>query len=409
RRRLSAFEELFAYHRKMEAKRDSLPYEIDGVVVKADDLASRRTLRATSRHPRWALAFKFAPRGEETTIRRIVVQVGRTGVLTPVAVLSPVRVGGVSVTRATLHNREEIARKGLRVGARVRVVRAGDVIPEVVERIAGGRRKTRAFVMPRRCPECGGAVLREGPFDRCVNGLACPAQRAASIRHFASRDALDIRGLGPSTVAHLVARGLARDVSDLFSLSRSDLAGLERFAETSAGNLLAQIEKAKRPELSRFLFALGIPEVGQATARDLADHFGTLETVRSADERRLREVRGIGSSAAGSIARFFRSPGNRRIVDLCLARGVTVATARAPRRGPLASKVVVFTGSMESLTRGEAEELVRRLGGRSGASVSRRTDYLVAGSEPGAKLERARSLGVPVLTEKRFLALARTG
>lgn len=407
RRRLATFEDVFDYHRETERRRDLLAYEIDGVVVKVDDLASRRRLRSTARHPRWALAFKFAPRGEETAIQRIVVGVGRTGLLTPVAVLSPVKVGGVTVTRATLHNREEVARKDLRAGDRVRVVRAGDVIPEVVERVGRARRRGRPFAMPERCPECGSRIEREGPFDRCVNGLACPAQRTASIRHFGSREAMDIRGLGPRTVEHLVATGLVRSVADLFALSEADLAGLERFAETSAGNLAAWIEESKTADLSRFLYALGIPEVGQQTARDLADHFGSLEALRSAGPERLQEVEGIGPSVAGSIVRFFRSPENRRIVDLCLRRGVRAGAPRAARRGPLAGKVIVFTGALESLSRGESEDLARRMGARPSASVSRRTSYVVTGSEPGSKLDRAKKLGVPVLSEKRFLSLAR--
>ena len=407
RRRLAAFEDIFEYHREMERRRGSLAYEIDGVVVKVDDLGFRRKLRSTARHPRWALAFKFAPRGEETAIRSIVVGVGRTGLLTPVAVLSPVRVGGVTVTRATLHNREEVARKDLRAGDRVRVVRAGDVIPEVVERVGRARRKGRPFAMPGRCPECGSRIEREGPFDRCVSGLSCPAQRTASIRHFGSREAMDIRGLGPRTVGHLVAAGLVRNVADLYALSEADLAGLERFAETSAANLVSRIEESKTAELSRFLYALGIPEVGQQTARDLAARFGSLEALRDARPEQLEEVEGIGPSVAGSIARFFRRSENRRIVDLCLRRGVRPRAPRAARRGPLAGKVIVFTGALESLSRGESEDLARRAGARPSASVSRRTSYVIAGSDPGSKLDRAKRLGVPVLSEKRFLSLAR--
>ena len=408
-RRLSAFTQVFDYHRGLSRRRERLPYEIDGVVIKLDHLDSRARLGETARHPRWALAFKFAPHGEETTIEAIAVQVGRTGLLTPVAVLAPVSVGGVTVRRATLHNREEVARKDVRIGDRVLVVRAGDVIPEVVERVAGPRvRRGRPFSMPRRCPECGTRPIREGPFDRCPNGLACRAQLERAVAHFGSRAALDIRGLGSKTVAQLVGSGRVRSVADLFTLEPSELSRLERFGEISAGNLGRSLERSKRTELSRFLYALGIPEVGEQTARDLAAHFLKLEKIRNAGPARLQRVEGIGPRVSASIAAFFRRAENRRVIDLCLRRGVRPqAPPRRRRASRLAGKAVVFTGTLDSLSREEAERGVRDAGGRATGSVSDRTDYLVAGREPGTKLERARSLQIPVLDEGQFLTLLR--
>ncbi len=400
-------DEIFTYHREMERLREALGYEIDGIVLKLNDLGARQRLRATGRHPRWALAFKFTPREEQTVIEQIVVQVGRTGVLTPVAVLRPVGIGGVTVARATLHNREEIARKDLRVGDAVRVIRAGDVIPEIVERLPrSGARHSRPFSMPRRCPECHTKVVREGPFDRCPNGLACPAQLKRAIAHFGSRDALDIRGLGAETVDALVSSGLVRSVADLFTLRARDLVKLERFADLSAANLLQAIDKARRTTLWRFLHALGIPSVGVQTARDLAEHFGSLDAIRSAGEAEIEKVSGVGPIVAHEVAEFFRQPGNLRAIDLCRRRGVALAEAAPRPRGPLAGKVVVFTGGLESMSREEAEELARARGARTARSVGAHTDLVVAGTEPGSKYDKARALGVRVIDERAFRKLS---
>ena len=409
-RRLASYEEILDYHRDMARGRGALPFEIDGVVIKIDDLAARERLKTTARHPRWALAFKFEAREEETVIKDIIVQVGRTGVLTPVTILAPVEIGGVTVGRATLHNRDEIARKDLRIGDAVRVARAGDVIPEVIERLPRRRgRKTRRFVMPRRCPECRTPTVREGPIDRCPNRLGCPAQLRGALRHFGSRRALDIPGLGRRTVDLLVKKGLVRNVADLLALKESDLAGLEGFGEVSARNLVRSIQAAKRTELWRFLHALGIPGVGDRTARDLAAHFGSLDSIRRADERALLRVQGIGPSVARAVAEFFRTEANRHVVDLCLRRGLTFAPA-APARGgpgPLLGKTVVFTGGLDTMSRQEAEALVERLGGRTAGSVSRDTDLLVVGKAPGSKLEQARALRIPTLTESQLMKMAR--
>jgi DNA ligase (NAD+) len=413
----SSVDEVFRYHEEMARRRDTLPYEIDGIVMKVNDLPLRGRLRTTARHPRWALAYKFAAREAHTTIDDIIVQVGRTGVLTPVAVLRPMKIGGVRVSRATLHNREEIARKDLRVGDAVRVIRAGDVIPEIVERVsmpAVTRRHAR-FVMPARCPACNAPLEREGPFDRCPNGLACPAQLRRTIQHFGSREALDIRGLGPETVNALVSAGLVRSVADIFGLTQRDLRNVERFADVSAANLLDAIEKAKHPPLWRFLHALGIPRVGAQTARDLAEHFGSLQRLQGSDKAAVMAARGIGPAVAHSVVDFFRRAFNRRVIDRCRRDGVQVGAARVNRRGPLerrraaaasgpplAGKTVVFTGGLESMTREEAEERARAAGAHTARSVSRETDLVVAGNDPGSKYAKARALGVRVIDEGEF-------
>jgi DNA ligase (NAD+) len=406
-RRVDGPEASFDYHREIEARRDALGFEIDGIVIKLDDLARRERLGTTARAPRWALAFKFTAREKETVIEDIMVQVGRTGVLTPVAVLRPVQIGGVTVTRATLHNREDLARKDVRVGDTVRVIRAGDVIPDVVARVPQkGARRGRPFAAPKVCPACGAEVIADGPFDRCPNGLACPAQLKGSIEHFGSREALDIRGLGKETVELLVDRGLIRSVADLFSLQRDDLIGLERFASVSAANLLRAIDKARTTELWRFLYGLGIPGVGTRTARDLADHFGSLEAVQRASEMELVEVEGIGPTMAAGIHSFFARPETTRVIRQCLERRVSASgPARRRTDGPLSGKTVVFTGSLDSMPRRDAEARVRQLGGKTTSSVSKDTDLVVVGSDPGSKYERARKLGIKTIDERKLRVL----
>lgn len=400
----SRIDDALRYHRELARRRDTLPFEIDGTVVKAGNLQVRRRLGATGRHPRWAMALKFAPREEQTTIEDIVVQVGRTGVLTPVAVLRQVSIGGVTVGRATLHNREEIARKDLRVGDTIRVVRAGDVIPDVVGRVRSGRRRGPKFRMPSRCPACRTALVRDGPFDRCPNGLACPAQLKRAIHHAAARAGLDIRGLGPETVDALVSLGLVRSVADLFALTKRDLQRVARFADRSATNLLAAIDRARRPPLWRFVNALGIPGVGAETARDLADRLGTLAKIQAASQAVLvREAR-VGPATAREIRAFFDRAANRQVIDLCRRRGVRIAPA-ARRRGPLTGKTIVFTGGLASMTREEAEERARSAGARTARSVGAGTDIVVAGVDPGTKHEQARTRGIPIIDERRFLAL----
>jgi DNA ligase (NAD+) len=411
-RHVTSVDEALAYREEVERRRDDLPFEIDGIVIKVDDLAARERLGQTARHPRWALAYKFAPRRAESTIERILVQVGRTGTLTPVAELRPVNIGGVVVSRATLHNRQEIARKDLRVGDRVHVIRAGDAIPEVEDRVARpGERRGSAFPMPTRCPVCGTRLVRSGPFDRCPNALHCPAQLARAIRHFGSRAGLDIRGLGPETAIQLVRSGIVKDVADVLTLTEERLLGLERFGNVSARNLARAVDKAKHAELARFLFALGIPGVGERTAHDLADHFGSLERLLAADEASLQTIPGIGSAVARAVAEFLRDARTRATIERCLAAGLSVSHAprRAARASPLTGKSVAFTGALHSMAREEGEELVRRLGGRPVASVAASCDFVVVGNDPGSKLRRARELGIPTLTEPQFLALTREG
>jgi len=402
------------YHHAMEARREELPFEVDGVVLKLDEVDARERLGTTARHPRWAIAFKFAPREAITSVRDIVVQVGRTGVLTPVAVLERVPIGGVTVQRATLHNASEIARKDVRVGDRVRVVRAGDVIPDIVAREPDhGRLRGPRFAMPQRCPACGARTEVMGPFERCPAGLACPAQLASAIAHFASRDALDIVGLGRETTERLVAQRTVSNVSDVLALHEDDFKALGGFGDLSAKKLVTSIERARHTDLGRFLYALGIPGVGKQTARDLAAHFVTLEAVMHAREDDLAAVSGIGPVAAHAVATFFTEPNNRAVIEECRSRGLEVtpvAQARATRGaaggGALAGRTVVFTGALASLSRAQAEAQARALGARVSSSVGPSTHLVVAGQDPGSKLERARRLGIAVLDEGAFLALA---
>jgi DNA ligase (NAD+) len=399
-------EDVLAYHRRFLDDRDRLDYEIDGIVVKLDDLEARQTMGVTARHPRWALAYKFEPRKEVTRIERIAVSVGRTGVITPVALLLPVEVGGVTVSRASLHNREELERKDVRTGDLVRIQRAGDVIPQVVERVAEeGREREPPFTMPDTCPTCGTPVVVEGPFTRCPNRFGCPAQLKGRIVHFGSRGALDIEGLGEETAALLVERGLVDELADLFDLTVDEVEALPRFAEKSARNLVTAIRARKRIELHRFLFGLGIPEVGQAVARDLALHFRSLETLRRADEDTLEKVEGIGPRMSEVIHAFLHEEENARAIDALLDKGLDLVPPRAPETAALAGKRFVFTGGLDRLTRSGAKELVQKAGGRTVSSVSSETDYVVEGADPGSKAERARELGVTILDEDAFVAL----
>lgn len=399
-------DEAVDFHHELERRRDELEYEIDGIVIKVNALAARERLGSTAHHPRWAFAYKFEPRREISEILDIVVQVGRTGKLTPVAMLRPVDIGGVTVSRASLHNREEIERKDVRVGDRVRIQRAGDVIPHVLERVERpGKRRGRRFKMPERCPSCRARVVSRGPLDFCTNGLACPAQLKGRILHFASRDALDIRGLGERTVEQLLEAERVKSVADLLSLKAEDLLGLEGFAELSARNLIDAIGQAKQVELPRFLYALGIPEVGTQTARDLAEHFGTLDGVIGASREDLESVPGVGPIVATAVWEFLRAPSTRKIIASLKKRGLEVVEAGEAAGGPFSGVTFVFTGSLESMTRSAAQELVRSLGGRAASSVSAKTDYVVAGPDPGSKYDRAVELGVTILTEKEFLAM----
>ncbi len=412
--RASSVEEVVAYHQRLLAERDDIAYEIDGVVVKLDELAARERLGSTSHHPRWAFAFKFPPRRQITRVVKIFPSVGRSGRVTPVAMLRPVELGGVTVSRATLHNREEVARKDIREGDRVRVQRAGDVIPQVVERIdEPGRKRGPVFRMPEECPSCGAALEVRGPLTVCPNGLACPAQLAGRLVHLGSRNALDVEGLGEETARLLVREGLVRELPDLFELEPEQLVEFEGFAEKSAANLVEGIRRAAHAELDRFLFALGIPEVGSTVARALARHFGSLAAFREAGQEQLEEVAGVGPKMAEQITAFFRDEGNAALLDRLLAGRVELIepgpppAREAPPSSELAGKKFVLTGGLEKLTRERAQELLDELGAQVTSAVSRRTDYVVAGESPGSKLAKARELEIPVLDEQAFLALLR--
>ncbi|HEX3530747.1 MAG TPA: NAD-dependent DNA ligase LigA [Thermoanaerobaculia bacterium] len=416
--RTETLDGILAYHKGIEEKRDDLGFEIDGIVIKLNDLAARETLGWTSRHPRWAFAFKFPPRKEITRILSILPSVGRTGVVTPVAIMLPVEIGGVTVARATLHNREEVARKDVREGDRVRVQRAGDVIPQVIERIEEPERapedRAPAWTMPAVCPSCSTPLVERGPFTVCPNSFECPAQLAGRIVHFASRNALDIEGLGDETAKMFVAQGLVHQLPELFDLKAEQLVHLEGFAEKSANNLIAALAKASHPELQRFLYGLGIPEVGVSVARDLARHFGTFAALRGADEAGLQEVPGVGPRMAEQITAFFREPKNAEVLDALLTKLQLVETAPAvpsdsPAAAvlPLAGKKIVFTGGLTRLSRREAQELAERLGARATGSVSKSTDWVVVGEDAGSKADDARKLGVAILDEDGYLALVR--
>ncbi len=404
-RRLTSVDQVLAYHADLYARRDDLDYEIDGVVVKVNDVPARAQLGTTSHHPRWALAHKFQPRREVTRVVRIVASVGRTGVITPVALLRPVELGGVTVSRATLHNRAEVERKDIRDGDLVRVQRAGDVIPQVVERVDEQRERAAKFAMPRTCPSCEATLVERGPFTVCPNGFRCPSQLAGRIQHLGSRNALDIEGLGEETAKQLVAEGIVRSLPDVFDVTVPHLVRLEGFAEKSAGNLVAAIRNASKPELHRWLYGLGIPEVGATVARDLAQHFGSFAAVRSATAEELMAVRGVGSKMADQIVAFFAEPRNIDIIDRLLDGRVTPQSAQRAADASLSGMTFVFTGGLERLARSQAQEIVRRHGGRVASSVSKETSIVVAGVDPGSKFDKAQSLGVQTMTEAEFLTL----
>lgn len=404
--------ELVQFHEFMGQERPKLPYEMDGVVYKVNSLALQRQLGFVTREPRWAVAHKYPAEEMPTVMEGIDVQVGRTGKLTPVARLAPVSVGGVTVTNATLHNLFEIRKKGVRVGDTVVVRRAGDVIPEVVRRVPGERAAyVPNFRMPAACPICGSEVVREkGEANhRCTGGLFCAAQRKEALLHFAARRAMDIEGLGDKLVDQLVDGNVVRSLPDLYRLRLDDLASLDRMAEKSAQNVLDALEKSKSTTLNRFLFGLGIRHVGEATAKDLARHFGTLDAIMAASVEQLLEVRDVGPVVAESIHTFFAQPHNREVVQQLRACGVHWEEGAPAEKAPqiLAGKTVVLTGTLPTMGRDEAKELLEAAGAKVSGSVSKKTSYVVAGAEAGSKLTKAQELGVPVLDEAGMLALLR--
>lgn len=411
---VTGLEGLLGYYARIGEQRATLPYDIDGVVYKVDRLVDRQRLGFVSRAPRWAVAHKYPAQEEVTDLLDIEIQVGRTGALTPVARLKPVFVGGVTVTNATLHNEDEIRRKGLLIGDQVIVRRAGDVIPEVVapiiERRGGGERE---FVMPTACPVCGSHVVRaeDEAIARCTGGLFCPAQRKQALLHFAGRRAMDIDGLGDKLVDQLVERDIIRTPADLYRLGVLKLAALERMGEKSAAKLLAAIDKSRETTLARFIFALGIRNVGEATARDLAHHFGSLDAVLAADLDSLQQVPDVGPVVARSIVEFLNEPHNVEVIEQLRAGGVrwTEGPPSKPASGVLDGKTLVLTGTLPTMTRDEAKAMIEGNGGKVTGSVSKKTDYLVAGADAGFKLAKAETLGVAILDEDGLRGLIAAG
>ncbi len=403
--KLSSFDEVARYHEELIEKRDELTYEIDGIVIKIDDLDVRDKLGTRHRSPRWAIAWKFQPKQEVTTLEKIVVQVGTSGILTPVALLQPVDVGGVTVSRATLHNADEVEKKDLREGDEVRIERAGDVIPEVVERVDRPRKNARKFRMPDRCPSCEAKVEREGAYYLCPAGLRCPAQLRGRIVHYGSREALDIEHLGEKTVNQLVDRGMVKSLTGLYRLDPADLEKLELFASKSAQKLYDAIQNTRKPRLDHFLYALGIRHVGGRMAQILAKNFKSLENIRKADKSQLIEIPDIGEKIADSLVSFFTE--NEEVLKDLEDAGVQVQKMPGGEEGslPLSGRTFVFSGALENYTRSEAQKAVEDLGARATSSISGNTDYLVAGEDPGQKLDEAKEQGVEILDEEAFLEL----
>jgi len=399
----NGIEAVTAYCDDWDAKREKLPYEIDGVVIKVNSTAIQNELGFTAKAPRWAIAYKYPARQETTVVNDIIVQVGRTGALTPVAVLEPVQVGGVTVSRSTLHNMDEVERLGVQIGDTVLIERAGEVIPHVLKVVKEGKNR-KPFHMPKHCPECHSAIHHvEGEVAyRCVNA-ACPAKRKESVLHYASRHAMNIDGLGDKIVDQLVDKGLVKDVADLYALKEDEVAGLDRMAEKSAQNLLEEIEGSKKNSLARLIYALGIFSVGERTGQLLAEQFSSLEELAAAKEEQLEAVHEVGPKVAASIVEFFSEPANRQLIKKLHKAGVhPTAEKREVKSQKLAGKSFVFTGGLANRSREEAGELVQQHGGKLSSSVSKKTDYVVVGTDPGSKYDKAKELGVPILTESEF-------
>jgi DNA ligase (NAD+) len=401
-------DDVWAFINEWEAKRDKLPYEIDGIVIKVDSIRLQRELGFTGKAPRWAIAYKYAARAGETIIEDILVQVGRTGKLTPVAALKPVFIGGTTVSRATLHNLDEIERLGVKIGDWVVVERGGDVIPKVVRVIDDKKhpRGTKTFRMPTKCPECGGHVVRtEGEADhRCINA-ACPAKLRESILHFASRGVMNIEGMGESLVNQLADRGLVKNVADIFDLTEEKLLSLERVGKKSAQNVLDEIEAAKQLPIERVIFGLGIRMVGERTAEFLAEHFGSMDALAAADEEELLQVNEVGPRIAASIREFFEEPANCKLLERLRKAGLNFKGEKKERGTQLAEKTFVITGTLPTYSRDEAKKMIEDAGGRTSGSVSKKTDFVLAGTEAGSKLDKARELGITVIDEAELLKM----
>jgi DNA ligase (NAD+) len=409
RRLAHSMDDVWKFIEQWEEKRESLPYEIDGIVVKVDRTGLQNELGFTGKAPRWAIAYKYAARAGITKLEDIRVQVGRTGKLTPVAMLAPVSIGGTTVRNATLHNMDEIARLGVKIGDWVQVERGGDVIPKVAKVLEDKDhpRGTREFEMPQKCPVCGTRVVKtEGEVDyRCINAN-CPAKLMGTILHFASRGVMNIDGMGEALVSQLLEKGLVTNVADIYQLTKKDLLGLERFADKSAQNILDEIENSKHLPLERVIYGLGIRFVGERTAQFLAEHFGSLDDIENAGEEELQNVEEVGPRIAASIVEFFREPKNRDLVKRLREAGLTFRGKRKERGTRLAGKTFVLTGTLAHLSRDEARKLIENAGGRVSGSVSKKTHYVVAGSDAGSKLDKARELGIPVIGEEEMKRLA---
>jgi len=401
---VKTLEEIVETYREWEKERDRYIYELDGMVVKVNEIELWEKLGYTARAPRWAFAAKFKPREKTTKILGVVWQVGRTGIITPVAELQPVEIGGAIVSRATLHNVDILKKLGVKIGDTVVVSRAGDVIPQIIKPIEELRTgQEREIEIPNKCPVCGGEVAMEGPFLKCLN-LSCPAKLSASIRHLARREAFDIEGLGEKTSKLLVERGLVKDVADVFNLRKEDLKRLPGFSDVSAEQLVLAIERAKKIRLDRFIHALGIPGVGEATARLLAEKFKTLSALMNASKFELMRIRGIGPETADAIVKFFSDERNRNSIKKMLEYGVEVYWGEE-KKGPLSGKVFVFTGELDCCPRSKAKEMVEELGGQTADTVSKRVHYLVVGKNPGSKLQKAQKLGIRIISEEEFLKM----
>jgi len=408
-KRLKGLDAVIDFIKRWEERRDALPYEIDGIVVKVNDVRTQQELGFTGKAPRWAIAYKYAARAGVTRIEDVLVQVGRTGKLTPVAALTPVPIGGTTVSRATLHNMDEIERLGIRIGDWVQVERGGDVIPKIVKVIddADHPRGTREFQMPERCPECGGHVVRaEGEADhRCVNA-SCPAKLRETILHFASRGVMNIEGMGDALVNQLLANKLVSDIADIYSLTLNDLLKLERMGEKSANNILEEIERSKQLPLQRVVYGLGIRMVGERTAELLAEHLGSMDALMDASIEELQQVGEVGPRVSESILEFFDEPKNRKLVERLQRAGLQMRGEKKKRGIALAGKTFVLTGTLAKRTREEAKSLIEAAGGKVSGSVSKKTNYVVAGADAGSKLEKARELGVEVITEEQLEEMA---
>ncbi len=406
RQHCPSIQEALVFHEEMFTQRDSLPFEIDGVVIKVDRYDLQRGMGEKSRSPRWAIAYKFPARKEITKVQNIVVSVGRTGALTPIGLLDPVDIGGVTVSRASLHNVDEVARKDVRVGDMVKVERAGDVIPDIIERVeVPNQKRAEPFVPPAHCPVCGSHTLQEGPVLYCTGQTVCSAQLKGALEHYVSKGAMNIDGLGKKTIAQFVDEELVKDLADLYHLQKETLLELEGFAEKSATQLIEELEKSKQAPLDKFVIGLGIRNVGSHIAKVLAQQYGSLEHIQKATKEELQAIHEIGPEIASSVENFFQEERNLKVIERMQELGVQVQEidrVSLETVQPLSGKIFVLTGTLEAMPRAEAKQAIESLGGRVTSSVSKQTDYVVAGSDPGSKLDKAQKLGVTVLDESAF-------